>query len=69
MCANVYQMCTKVLTTDITDILLFWEVQLDGEWQRLIQYVVYIQGYSMGHTPYTRYLYLSFASEVALKFA
>ena len=69
MCANVYQMCTKVLTTDITDMLLFLESTTEQQTTKIYTIFGLHLGVLHGPQPYTRYVYLSFASGVALKFA
>ena len=69
MCANVDQMCTKVLTTDITVMLLFLESTTGWQTTKIDTISGLHFGVLHGHTPYTRYLHLSFANGVALKFA
>ena len=68
MCANVDQMCdtmcSKVFTTDKTDISLFWECASEQETTKIYT----ISGYHLGvlHGPhrYHLYVYLRFASGV-----
>ena len=69
MCANVYQMCTKVLTTDITDKLLILESTTGWETTKIDTICGLHLGVLQGHATHTSYVYLNFASEVALGFA
>ena len=62
-------MCTKVLPTDITVMLLFLESTTGWETTKIDAICGLHLGVLHGPQPYTRYVYLSFASGVALKFA
>ena len=69
MCANVDQMWTKVLTTDITVMLLFLESTTGWETTKINTICGLHLGVLHGPQPYTRYLYLRFASWLVLEFA
>ena len=69
MCANVYQMCTKFLTTDITDKLLFLESTTEQQTTKIdTMYGLHLGVLRGPCHPYPFYI-LGLASEVALKFA
>ena len=66
MCTNVDQMCTKVLTTDITDMLLFLDSTTGWKTTKIYTIFGLHLGVLQGHAIHTRYLYMGSASEVGL---
>ena len=62
-------MCTKVLTTDITDMLLFLESTTGWQTTKIDTISGLHLGVLQGHATHISYVYLNFASGVALEFA